>query len=116
MNNLLRLESLALFIASLFLYTSLEISWWWYAAFILVPDLGMLGYLVNARTGAYTYNLFHHMAVGILLYGIGLLLDQQIIMVVGAILFSHTTLDRIFGYGLKYEKGFKFTHLGEVGK
>ncbi|HZJ19645.1 MAG TPA: DUF4260 family protein [Pricia sp.] len=24
-------------------------------------------------------------------------------------------MDRIFGYGLKYNKGFKFTHLGEIG-
>lgn len=29
--------------------------------------------------------------------------------------FPHAAMDRIFGYGLKYEKGFKYTHLGEIG-
>lgn len=31
-------------------------------------------------------------------------------------LFSHSAMDRIFGYGLKHENGFKFTHLREIGK
>jgi hypothetical protein len=35
---------------------------------------------------------------------------------IGVILFSHSSLDRMLGYGLKFEKGFKFTHLGEIGK
>ena len=91
-------------------------SWWWYAACILLPDLGMLGYLVNEKIGAYTYNLFHHIATGVILYFLGMSLDQPMLMFTGVILLSHTTLDRIFGYGLKYEKGFKFTHLGEVGR
>jgi hypothetical protein len=38
-----------------------------------------------------------------------------IIQLIGTILFIHIAMDRIFGYGLKYDKGFKFTHLGEIG-
>jgi len=34
---------------------------------------------------------------------------------IGIILFSHASMDRIMGYGLKYDKGFKYTHLGEIG-
>jgi hypothetical protein len=34
----------------------------------------------------------------------------------GLILFSHSAMDRMLGYGLKYESGFKFTHLGEIGQ
>lgn len=34
----------------------------------------------------------------------------------GIIIFGHASFDRFFGYGLKYENGFKFTHLGEIGK
>jgi hypothetical protein len=116
MTNLVRLESIALFIASLFLFNSLGMSWWWYAGFILVPDASMIGYLVSSKVGAYTYNLFHHMAVGISIYFIGYLTHEPLAMFAGVILFSHSTLDRIFGYGLKYEKGFKFTHLSEIGK
>jgi hypothetical protein len=33
----------------------------------------------------------------------------------GIILFGHSSMDRIFGYGLKLNEGFKFTHLGLVG-
>nr|WP_227009131.1 DUF4260 family protein [Christiangramia fulva] len=34
----------------------------------------------------------------------------------GIILFARSSFDRMPGYGLKYEKGYKFTHLGEIGK
>jgi hypothetical protein len=34
----------------------------------------------------------------------------------GAILLSHSAMDRMFGYGLKHESGFKNTHLGIIGK
>lgn len=29
---------------------------------------------------------------------------------------GHSSIDRIFGYGLKYKEGFGFTHLGKIGK
>jgi len=35
---------------------------------------------------------------------------------VGIILFSHSAMDRVFGYGLKYPDSFKNTHLGKIGK
>ncbi|HEY0262180.1 MAG TPA: DUF4260 family protein [Chitinophagales bacterium] len=31
-------------------------------------------------------------------------------------MFGHSSMDRFFGYGLKTEEGFKFTHLGKIGK
>jgi hypothetical protein len=34
---------------------------------------------------------------------------------IGVIMFSHAAFDRLLGYGLKYEEGFKFTHLGAIG-
>ncbi|MCB0470359.1 MAG: DUF4260 family protein, partial [Flavobacteriaceae bacterium] len=39
---------------------------------------------------------------------------NQMVMLIGVILFSHASMDRIFGYGLKYYKGFKYTHLGDL--
>jgi hypothetical protein len=32
------------------------------------------------------------------------------------VLFAHSSMDRLFGYVLKYELGFKFTHLVEIEK
>lgn len=62
------------------------------------------------------YNVFHHKAIALFIYALGCYLSIEIIQLAGIILFSHSAMDRIFGYGLKYEKGFKYTHLGEVGK
>lgn len=116
MNNLLKLEEAAMFIAGIFLFTFLDLSWWWFAGCILLPDIGMIGYVHNGRTGAITYNLFHHRAIALIIGGAGYLLHNQWLLFAGLILFTHIAMDRMLGYGLKYEKGFKFTHLGEIGK
>ena len=76
----------------------------------------MIEYLINNKTGAYLYNFFHHKAVAIIIYLVGIVFQIEIVQLVGIILFSHSSFDRMLGYGLKYENGFKFTHLGEIGK
>ena len=77
----------------------------------------MVGYLFGNRIGAITYNLLHHKGVGILLFLIGAsAANLAILELIGIIIFSHSALDRTLGYGLKYEKGFKYTHLGEIGR
>lgn len=76
----------------------------------------MIGYLVNPRVGAYSYNLFHHRGIAIMAFGAGVLTALPMLQFAGFILFAHATMDRMLGYGLKYEKGFQFTHLGTIGK
>ncbi|RRQ49516.1 DUF4260 family protein [Maribacter algicola] len=116
MRNLLRLEELAMFALGLFMYGLLGYPWWLFFVLLLTPDIGMLGYLVNEKVGAIAYNLFHHKGIAILLYFLGIYLSMPVVQMIGVILFAHASMDRIFGYGLKYEKGFKYTHLGEIGK
>lgn len=82
---------------------------------ILLPDIGMLGYLGGNKIGAFSYNLFHHKGIAIVIYLLGLYLVLPIVQLIGIILFSHASFDRALGYGLKYDKGFKFTHLGSIG-
>jgi hypothetical protein len=115
MKKLLQAEELALFVACLFYFPAFQFSWWWFAACILLPDLSMVGYLVNSRVGAICYNIFHHRGIAILVFAAGVLWSSVALQFLGFILFSHATMDRIFGYGLKYEKGFRFTHLGIIG-
>lgn len=115
MKTLLKLEELALLLLGVFMFGLLGYSWWWLPALILVPDSAMLGYLVNSKIGAYAYNLGHHRGIAIALYFTGIYLEMPVLQLIGTILFIHIAMDRIFGYGLKYEKGFKFTHLGEIG-
>lgn len=116
MNTILKIEELLMLIFGIYLFSLLEYQWWWFLVLILTPDIGMLGYLFGNKVGAFTYNIFHHKGIAIAVYLLGIYFELPLYQLVGVILFSHAAFDRVLGYGLKYEKGFKFTHLGEIGK
>jgi hypothetical protein len=116
MKNLLKLEELFLFGISLWLFSRLDYPWWLYALLFLAPDLSMLGYLGGPRVGAVVYNFVHHKALSIGIYAFGLALTNPVLQFAGLILFGHSSLDRVLGYGLKYPDAFQNTHLGKVGK
>lgn len=116
MNTIVKLEEAALFIFGIYLFSLLSFEWWWFLVLILAPDLSMLGYLFGNKSGAFFYNVFHHKGIAILFYIFGAYFKIEVLQLAGVILLSHSAMDRIFGYGLKYEKGFKYTHLGEIGK
>ncbi len=111
-----QLEEIAMLILGIYFFNILSYPWWLFLALFLLPDIGMLGYLINGKVGAFTYNIFHHKGIAILLYLIGIYVSNDLLLLIGIILFSHSAFDRMLGYGLKLEKGFKFTHLGEIGK
>lgn len=115
MKNLIHLEEGLMFVGGFYLFTLLPFAWWWFLVLILLPDIGMVGYLAGPKAGAWTYNLFHHRGLAFAVGLVGLYLGDPLWQAVGIILFSHTAMDRMFGYGLKYEKGFIFTHLGTIG-
>src|SRR5690606_11775053 len=116
MNNLIKLEYIALFIFSIFLFSHTDFAWWWFLLLILAPDLSMLGYLVGPQTGAVLYNLFHHLALALIVLCLGWQSGNDWIYLSGIILFGHSSMDRAFGYGLKYPDTFQHTHLGWIGK
>jgi hypothetical protein len=116
MKTVIQLEELGLFLFGIFLFNQLNYPWWWFLALILAPDLSMIGYLFGNRIGAFTYNFFHHRGLAILVYLIGIYYSNSLIQLLGIILFAHSSMDRMMGYGLKYDSGFKLTHLGEIGK
>lgn len=115
MAQLLSLEELAQFLLSIMLFAQLDYAWWIFPACILLPDVSMMGYLANPKAGAWLYNLFHHKLAGIAIFMVGIWLHQPLITLAGVILFGHSAMDRIFGYGLKYADNFKHTHLGWIG-
>ena len=116
MKTLLKLEDAAKLIGAYLLTLYFGNNWWIFFALLFLPDLSMLGYLINAKWGAALYNIFHHYATAIALLGTGLALQHQNLILIGSVLFGHIAMDRLMGYGLKYEKGFKYTHLGEIGR
>lgn len=115
MKNVLKIEELFMFLLGIYLFMQLDYEWWWFLVLILAPDISMLGYLVNNKIGAFTYNLFHHKAIAILVYLLGIYFQDQLWQLVGIILFAHSSFDRALGYGLKYNSSFNDTHLGKIG-
>ena len=112
--QLLRLEGLGVLALALLLYTQLGLGWGLFAATFLLPDLALLAFLAGARVGALTYNTTHSY-IGPLLaaaasHYTGLPLAVSLVWA------AHVGFDRALGYGLKYAKGFGFTHLGRIGR
>ena len=113
---LLRLEGLFVFVLSIALYWRLGDSWWLFALLFLAPDLSFLAYLAGPRVGAVAYNAMHTTIGPVLLALVGFLAPYQPAVAIGLIWLAHCGIDRALGYGLKYEAGFGFTHLGRIGK
>ncbi|MCH4168526.1 MAG: DUF4260 domain-containing protein [Streptococcaceae bacterium] len=108
----LKIENICLLLLILLVYFKIyQFSWLILIIFLFVPDLSMIGYLINPKYGALIYNLIHNLSLSALLFAIGLLSNQQIFIMIGLILFAHIFLDRALGYGLKYPDSFKHTHL-----
>lgn len=116
MKNLLRLEEVLQFLATIYLNYQLPVPVWWYWAFFLAPDLSILGYVANPRVGAVVYNLAHHKGIAVVCWLAGLYLNIVELQFAGLVLYGHSSFDRLCGYGLKYNDDFKHTHLGWIGK
>jgi hypothetical protein len=114
--TLLRLEGLFVFVLSIALYGQLGESWWLFAVLFLTPDLSFLAYLAGPRAGAAAYNAVHTTIGPVLLALAGFLTAHQPAVAIGLIWLAHCGIDRALGYGLKYEAGFGFTHLGRIGR
>lgn len=114
MRKLLKFEELGQFILSILLFAQLDYVWWIFPVCILLPDISMFGYLLNSKIGAWIYNVFHHKLLGVIVFCIGFYVEYNLVSLVGVILFGHSAMDRIFGYGLKFEDNFKNTHLGWI--
>jgi hypothetical protein len=116
MKILLKSEEAIQLAFAVYLNSFLPYEAWWYWVFFLAPDIGMIGYLVNPRIGAFTYNLLHHKGVALALYIVALSTSSDVLQFTGLLLFGHSAFDRMLGYGLKYADSFQNTHLGLIGK
>jgi hypothetical protein len=117
MDKIIKLEELAQFVAVIvaLYYLPVQFSWWAWIIIFLLPDLGMIGYAVNSEVGAVTYNLAHHKMIALVVLGIGYYLSAPMVMMAGLVLYGHSSMDRMMGFGLKYFDAFRHTHLGMIG-
>lgn len=112
----LRIEGFFVLLAALFFYSKLAFGWGTFALFFLVPDISFLGYLAGSRLGAFSYNFAHSYVGPIVCALTGIFFNSSILICVSTIWFAHIGFDRALGYGLKYSKGFHYTHLGVIGR
>jgi len=112
---LLRLEGLALFASMVLIYALWGGSWWIFVLLLLLPDISLAAYLAGPGTGAIIYNAAHSTLLPAALAALGLALGQPLMVSLATIWLAHIGMDRAVGYGLKYEAGFGFTHLGRIG-
>ncbi len=119
---LLRLEGAVAAGVALYVFGTLDVSWWLFAALILAPDLSAIGFLGGARLGARTYNAAHLWVWPALLGLAGFLILQAdaqaspLVLGIALIWAVHIGADRALGYGLKYPGSFEITHLGPIGR
>jgi hypothetical protein len=111
---LLRVEEACLLVATIALYHYFHFSWVLFAALFLAPDLFMLGYLLNPRTGAALYNLGHTLLVPLAVLFVALSTQRPLLLAIAIIWAAHIAFDRLLGYGLKYPTHFKDTHLQRI--
>jgi hypothetical protein len=114
--TILRLEELGFFLFSIYMFSTLGFYWWLFPLLLFVPDLSMIGYIRDSKLGAIIYNFFHFRALALLLFVLGIYSSSPMVSLIGVILFAHSSLDRVFGYGLKFSDSFSHTHLGKIGK
>lgn len=107
----LRIEGLAAFALAVASYLALEGPLWLFLVLSLAPDLSMLGYLAGQRVGSQVYNVAHTYAAPASLGAAAVWLDVRLALLVAVVWAGHIGADRLVGYGLKYETGFKDTHL-----
>ena len=109
--SFLRVEGLAVLGIALAGYFTLDGSVWLLLILALAPDLSMIGYLAGTRVGSLSYNIVHTYTLPLALGAVGFWADIRMALLVALIWAGHIGADRLVGYGLKFESGFKDTHL-----
>lgn len=112
----LRLEAISLAVLMAVLTYRSGYGLWVIPLTFLLFDIGMVGYLKDAKTGALFYNLSHNLTVPTLFIAVGVLFKQEIVSVIGFCWTFHIAVDRTLGFGLKHAASFHKTHMGIIGK
>jgi hypothetical protein len=112
----LRVEGATLLVGALIAYSTTDRTWWLVPLTLLLPDMTMIGYLRGTRIGAYLYNLGHSTSLPAAVVAVGWWQDKSLLVALGSVWLAHIGLDRLIGYGLKYDDHFHHTHLGQLGR
>ena len=112
---LLHLEALILLIISIMLLYNNPPKWLFLIIFLILPDIGILAYLINKKAGSIIYNLTHTYIFPLILLIYYIIVNTPIIIYHASLIWIiHISIDRCLGLGLKYSTNFKDTHLNKV--
>ena len=110
-----RLEGALILAASLWWFHLNSGNWWLFLLFLFSPDIFCLGYLKNTKTGALFYNLGHSLVIPLTIMLFAQPGYMHHLFNAALIWTAHIGMDRMLGFGLKYNDDFKHTHLGLIG-
>jgi hypothetical protein len=83
---------------------------------VFVPDLSFIAYADGPRVGGIVYDVLHHRGLLIASYLIATAFGIRVLQLVSLVFLAHSSVDRAFGYSLKYLDSPNHTHLGMVWK
>ena len=89
---------------------------WLVVLILFVPDLALVAYAFGPKIGALAYNAVHLYGFGLMVSLVGLLRQDDFLMIAGALWFAHAGFDRMLGYGLKPPGDFRSIHMGRFGR
>jgi hypothetical protein len=112
----IRADAAALLVVTLWACAVAHVSWTWFFALFLVPDLSMLGYVFGPRIGAVTYNTGHMYVWPVGLLAAGLAHHTPWATTAALTWIAHIAFDNVVGYGLKAPIGFEDTIYGPIGR
>lgn len=114
-NAVLKIEYALIAAAAVFFYIKADFAWFWLIPMFFAYDLGMVGYAINSKIGAVTYNIAHSFIAPVLLLVAYAVEPKSWLLFIALTQLFHIGLDRFLGYGLKYGDSFTHTHLGKIG-
>lgn len=114
LRNWIKWEYFIAFISIFIVYIHFDFSIVLFLLLLFVPDISMIGYLLNTRMGAIIYNVGHYIGLPSILLTISIVFNFSILIQIAMIWLAHIFMDRAFGFGLKYDKDFKETHIQKI--
>ena len=106
------MEALAVFLLGLWLYHVNSYSWLTFILLFFLPDAGAIGYLKSHKLGSTLYNLTHWIIWPLVLGVYGIVVGEEITIMIALIWITHIMFDRMLGWGFKTGGSFYETGMG----
>ena len=110
-NQMVRIENGFAFAISFCIYMHLDFPIWLFFVLLLFPDITMIGYAINKKIGAIVYNFGHSFILPLLLALCYLYFSKDYLLIISIICIAQIFMDRLLGFGLKYQESFNKTHI-----